>query len=335
MIDELTKTVHLAKADLDAATASLAATEHRLGSDLAELRSMQDMASSDSALRRSGEDIRAQLRENAAAEKVNRELLAVVTEAQNDPGRLAATPNRLLESHPSLRRLKDGLVDAQLRTSTMLGTMSADHPKVLAAREAEAEIGRNLHDELASARRGIEIELRLVADRHALLEDQLAKTNGRLGGLAEVRAEYANQVTEARNRGVLLERAEQNLAEARAARCSATAASLLSRIDAPDAGIRPVGPGRITIALGGILGGLLTGFGLVFLAVPVGATAAASSTPAVANGTRRVPATSANGHAARQLLGRNGSLMFPANSNGHLSVQGALQRLAKPGVTRM
>ncbi len=138
-------------------------------------------------------------------------------------GRLAATPNRLLESHPSLRRLKDGLVDAQLRTAAMLGMMSADHPKVPAAREAEAEIGRNLHDELASAHRGIEIELRLVANRHALLEDQLAKTNGRLGGLAEVRAEYANQVTEARNRGVLLERAEQNLAEARAARASAAA----------------------------------------------------------------------------------------------------------------
>lgn len=59
MVAELTKTVHLAKADLDEATATLASTENRVGSDLAELRSMQDMASSDSALRRSGEDIRA------------------------------------------------------------------------------------------------------------------------------------------------------------------------------------------------------------------------------------------------------------------------------------
>ncbi|MEN6452390.1 MAG: hypothetical protein ABFC96_18030, partial [Thermoguttaceae bacterium] len=144
MVDELTKTVHLAKADLASVTAALAATEHRLGSDLAELRSMQDMASSDSSLRRSGEDIRAQLRENAAAEKLNHELLTVVTEAQQDPSRLAATPNRLLEAHPSLRRLKDGLIDAQLRTSALLGLMSADHPKVRAAREAEAEIARNL-----------------------------------------------------------------------------------------------------------------------------------------------------------------------------------------------
>ena len=126
MVDELTKTVSLAKADLDRATAAIQLTENRVGSDLAELRSMQDMAASDSALRRSGEEIRAQLRENVLADKTNRELLAVLAAAQNDPGRLVAAPNRLLESHPSLRRLKDGLIDAQLRTSALLGTMSAE-----------------------------------------------------------------------------------------------------------------------------------------------------------------------------------------------------------------
>ena len=58
MVEELTKTVALARADLDRTTAALESTENRVGSDLAELRSMQDMAASDSALRRSGEEIR-------------------------------------------------------------------------------------------------------------------------------------------------------------------------------------------------------------------------------------------------------------------------------------
>ena len=303
MIDELSKTVHLAKADLDEATAKLASTENRVGSDLAELRSMQDMASSDSALRRSGEEIRAQLRDNAAAEKANRELLAVLAKAQDDPGRFVATPNRLLESHPSLRRLKDGLIDAQLHTSALLGTMAADHPKVKAAKESEEEIGRHLHDELALARRGVEVELKVIADRRVLLEDQLAKTNERLHGLADVRAGYTNQVAEAKSRATLLERAEQNLAEARAARASAKAASLISRIDTPDAGIRPVGPDRIVIALCGVLGGVLAGFGLVFLTVPA-STEAPTVVPAIAaddrqfagylpdrNGARGCPAT--------------------------------------------
>jgi polysaccharide biosynthesis transport protein len=306
MMDELTKTVHLAQTDLDRATTVLAATENRVGSDLAELRSMQDAATSDSALRRSGEEIRAQLRDSAATETTNRQLLAVLAGAADDPGRLVATPNRLLESHPSLKRLKDGLVDAQLSTAKLLGTMSADHPLVRAAKESEEEVGRNLRSELAIARRGVEVELRLSAARRAVLEDQLAKTNERLHNLAAVRAAYANQAAEVKSRSTLLERAQQNLAEARAAGASAKAASLLSRIDAPDAGIRPIGPGRAVIALCGVLGGLLAGLGVLFLAVPTHANPPASAVPLDASG-----------------RGRNS--VRPAN--GHLSVKQALQAL--------
>ena len=308
MIDELTKTVHMAKTNLDQATAVLSTTENRVGSDLAELRSMQEMASSDSALRRSGEEIRASLRENATAEKLNQELLAVLTKAQDDPGRFVATPNRLLDSHPSLRRLKDGLIDAQLRTASLLGTMAPSHPRVLAAKETAEEIGRHLHDELALARRGVEVELKVIADRRELLNDQLAKTNQRLGGLATVRAGYANEVAETKNRAVLLERAEQNLAEAQAARASAKAASLISRIDTPDAGIYPVGPGRIVIALCGAFGGLLAGFGIVFLSVPVSSPVAAQ------------PTITSNGNQP--------TVKIPTGINGRFSLNRALHKLA-------
>jgi uncharacterized protein involved in exopolysaccharide biosynthesis len=319
MIDELGKTVSLAKADLDEATRQLAQTENHVGSDLAELRSMQELATSDSALRRSSEDIRTQLRETAAAEKVNQELLAVLTRAQDDPGRFVATPNRLLESHPSLRRLKEGLIDAQIRTATLSGTMAADHPRVQVAKESEEEIGRHLHDELALARRGVEVELKMLADRRALLNEQLGKTDHRLRALAEVRANYANQVAETKNRATLLERAEQNLAEARASRASANASSLISRIDTPDAGINPVGPGRIVIALCGLVGGLLAGFGVVFLTVPT-----AVETPSA------VPAISVDNRVVAYISGVNGSTSsrLPACNTNHLSLTRALHKLA-------
>ena len=318
MIGELSKTVRLAKADLDEATAKLASTENRVGSDLAELRSMQDMASSDSALRRSGEEIRAELRDNAASEKANRELLTVLAKAQDDPGQFVAMPNRLLDSHPSLKRLKDGLIDAQLHTSALLGTMAADHPKVKSAKESEEEIGRHMHAELALARRGVEVELKVIADRRVLLEDQLAKTNERLHGLAEVRAGYTNQVAEAKSRATLLERAQQNLAEARAARASAKAASLISCIDSPDAGIKPVGPDRIVIALCGVLGGVLAGFAVVFLMVPA-STETPTAVPAIAADNRQF---------VNYLPSRNGAARLPGYSNGHLSLKGALHKLA-------
>jgi hypothetical protein len=145
----------------------------------------------------------------------------------------------------------------------------------------------------------VNVELRLNAERGAVLSEQLATTLKRLDRLAAMRATYANQVAEVKNRAAILERSEQNLAEARAAEASAKASSLLSRIDSPDGGIRPLGPSRIVIVLAGVLGGLLVGFGCVFLCVPL--TTASQLSP-----------TAANGHAA------------PAESDEHWSTPPAV-----------
>ncbi|MEN6407708.1 MAG: Wzz/FepE/Etk N-terminal domain-containing protein [Thermoguttaceae bacterium] len=303
MIAELTKTIRLARNDLDSATSSLSATERRLGSDLPEMRSIQDVSTSDSALRRSTEELRTLLRENAASEKLNEELLTVLEKAKDDPGRFVTTPNHLLDSYPSLRRLKDGLVDAQLRTAALMGTMSAEHPRVKAAKESEIEIGRHMHDELALAHRGVEIELRMIADRRTLLNEQLANAESRLHVLASLRAEYANQVSEVKSRATLLERAEQNLSDARSAGAGA-AASLINRIDVPNAGIRPIGPGRTLISLCGMVGGLLTGFGLVFMTIP---TAALKPEP------KEIPSPATT---------------RPRGADGHFSIHRALRKVA-------
>lgn len=278
MIDELAKTVGVAKADLTETTARLTDIEKKVGSDLAELRALEQAGASDSALRRTATEIRGELREINTTIKTHEELLSLLAAARNDPTTLVATPNRLLDSQPALRRLKDGLVDAHLHAAKLQGTMSAEHPVVKAAQEAAAEIGRSLHRELAVAVRGVEVDARMSRDRANLLEEQLAKVTGRLDRLSELRAGYANEAAENANRLTLLERAEQNLAEARAAHASARATNLISRIDAPEAGINPVGLSRAGIVLLGIVAGLLTGFGVLYLTVP---TAAPVVAPAV------------------------------------------------------
>ena len=265
MIDELTNAVQIARTDLDESTERLMKIERKVGSDLAELRVLNEAGSGESALRRTIIEIRGELRQTTAAHSGNEQLLTLLKEAKDDPGRLVATPNRLLESQPSLRRLKDGLVDAQLRTAGLQGNMSAKHPLVRAAKQSEEEIGRHLHDELAIAVRGLEVELQLSSDRVALLQRQLDHAVGRLDRLAAVRATYANQVAENDSRSALLRRAEENLAEARGALASAKASSLIARIDEPQAGINPISPSRSMIVLAGLLGGLLVGFGTLFL----------------------------------------------------------------------
>lgn len=267
MIGELTKTVQLAKADLQDATGRLTKIETTVGRDLAELRVLQDSSAGESVLRRSITEIENELRQTRVAETATRQLLGLLKAAKDDPGRLVAAPSRLLDSQPALKRLKEGLVDAQLRTAQLQGRMSAEHPLVIAAKQGEEEIGRHLHSELTIAIRGLETELQLDTDRIAMLDKQLAQSAGRLGRLAEVRAAYANLVGETTHRARLLERAQQNLADARASGAGAKTASLISCIDTPETGTRPVSPSRTVILLAGVLGGLMTGLSTVLLTV--------------------------------------------------------------------
>jgi succinoglycan biosynthesis transport protein ExoP len=323
MMDELSKTVALAKADLAESTAHLSATEKHVGGDLAELRAMQDVGAGESALRRNAEEIRNQIREARATATETTELLAVLHAAQDDPGRLLAAPNRLLESQPALKRLKDGLLDAQIATAKLLGARTAEHPLVQAAQQSEEEIGRHLHDELALAVHGLKIESRLNADRQEILEDQLASTAERLNRLVEIRALYETQTAENRNRAALTERAEQNLAEARSVLAGAKVASLISRIDQPDTGAKPVGPGRAIIALGGILGGLIAGLGIVFLSLP-------ATTPShTVNATEENTAHENRSNASDVCDTIHNAAAKPNGSNGrgHLTFKKALEKI--------
>jgi len=261
MIAELVGAVAIARADLAESTARLSAIETQVGSDLAELRVLDDATSGESALRRTATEIRNELRQAQITLNSNEELSAVLESARLAPERLVATPNQLLDSQPALRRLKEGLIDAQLRTAQLEGAMSAGHPLVQAAEQAEQEVIRHLHEELATAVAAIQVDLRLNGDRIALLEKQLADVAGKLGSLAELRAGYSNLVDETRNRAQLLQRAEQKLTEARVSQATAETASLIGRIDGPDAGADPLGPSAAVVLLVGLVGGLAAGFG--------------------------------------------------------------------------
>ncbi len=268
MIDELEKAVQLARRDLQGATARLTALEQEVGSDLPELRSLLDANSSDTSLRRTVSEVENELRQHRASQQSDRQLLKLLKEALADPTKLMAAPNRLLDSQPALRRLKDGLVDAQLRTAALEGRMSAVHPEVIAAREAEAQVAGRLRAELTTAIRGVESELAATEGRLELLQQQRQRAAARLDRLAGLRANYSNLLSETSNRAKLLERGEQSLTNARSSSASAKAASLITAVDGPDTGASPVSPAGWIVVLGGLLGGLLTGVGVVLLTAP-------------------------------------------------------------------
>jgi succinoglycan biosynthesis transport protein ExoP len=265
MVDELTKTVTLARGDLKGSSDRLTKIDAEVGSDLGELRTLADALSGDSPLRRSVTEMETELRGARAVNESNQELLHLLEASKYNPKPLLAAPTRLLDSQPALRRLKDSLVDAQLRTAQLLGSMADEHPHVRAAKTAEDEIARQIRAEVRAAIGVVSMELHLSTERCGALDKQLASAKQRLSRLAEIRTDYANLSAEVHRRTDTLKSAENQLAEARASQASAHTASLISRIDTPETGVNPIGPGRAVIVAGGAIGGLLLGLAILFL----------------------------------------------------------------------
>ena len=290
-VDELTKSASLAEQDLATATQAMAEVEQGVGSDLAELRILNDSPSGESDLRRTAIELEKELRGFQATQSENEELLKLLGEAQIDPNKLLAAPSALLKSQPALGRLKDGLVDAQLRTGQTLGAMSDAHPLARAARAAEDAIRRQLHEEIDVAIQGVEVDQRVNADRIRMLESQDAEIQQRFARLASVRAEYSNLVAAARSRAESLKTVEHDLAEARASQAAARTASLISPVDDPDTGNRPQGPGKTTIAASGFGAGLTLSLAILFWSIPPVPAASQSPerTPGLGGSVGRAP----------------------------------------------
>ena len=334
LIAELSKTVGLANAELATTTNALTRAESQVGADLGELRMLNETGGGDSPLHRAVNEMDQELRQAHQTIDGNQELLTLLEASKTDARSLAAAPNRLLEAQPVLRRLKDGLVDAQLRTAQLSGSLMPDHPSLKAAKTAEDEIATRVRSEVDAAIVGVQSELQVAQQRAKLLESQLTDARARLSKLADMRAQYANLVAERNQRADILKSAEQQMAEARASSAAARTASVIAAIDAPVAGDAPVGPGKATITLAGALGGLMLGLGLVFLTVqPSKSDVAVQTGEAVqnsaANQAHPVEDVVLNRHPSPIAAGNwpvNGSLQ------GHgLSLKQALRKLAVAG----
>lgn len=268
VIEELSNAVSLARCDLEQSTAALADIESSVGPDLGALRTLNESLSGDNSLQATLVELRQELRQAENQRQGNQQLLHLLIAATQNPAHLVATPHRLLESQPALRQLKEGLIAAQLQSSNLMGTMSNEHPQVAAAQVAETEIRGHLHRELELAIRGLQTEQAVIDSQIATLTQRLTELNQRMQRLAAIRADYGRRVAEVRQQTENLTRAQQELAQARAGLAAGESNSLITRIDTPQTGPTPQGPGRTMLAAAGLVGGLLTGLGLLVLTTP-------------------------------------------------------------------
>ncbi len=215
LINELSKTVTLAQADLKVAADQLMKIDAEAGPDLGELRTLADALAGDSPLRRSVSEMETELRGARATEQLNVELLRLLENSQGDPAFLMSAPGKLLDTQPVLKKLKEALTDAQLSTAKLLGSLDPSHPSVQAAKAAEQEITHHVNDEVTAAVRGLKIDLRLAGDRCNILEKQIDNVKTRLNRLASMRTDYASDAAQVHRRTDTLKSAENQLAEAR------------------------------------------------------------------------------------------------------------------------
>ncbi|MDA1052857.1 MAG: hypothetical protein O3C40_20585 [Planctomycetota bacterium] len=272
---ELEETLKLAAADLQKSTEALTVMEREVGRDLAKLRALNQSGSGDGNLRTALNQVKSEIRQRQSEVESHQELMKVLVAAEQNPNELLGMPSSMFAAQPALKRLKDGLVDAQLRTSDLQGKMSPEHPLVLAAVQGEEAVRQSLRSELASAHSSCDTDLQVTLRQIKSLTKQQDDLQTRLGRLAGLRAEYAVLVNDVEQRSNIVQRAKQDLATAKATQSSAQATSLITRFQNPQVGDSPVGPGRATIVGIGLVGGFMTGAGLVFLMAPIGPNARA------------------------------------------------------------
>lgn len=268
-IAELHAAVTLAEANLQQATQRLAQIERSVGVDLVALRMLHQSPNGDTALYRTLAATLDELRQSRSLEMQYNAILSMLRKAEDNPLLMSAAPKELLDCHPGLPRMIQGLSEARLRTAAGASKLTDEHPEMRAALREETGIQDGIRHELAAAIQGVTAAKAVATARRTTLETQANDLNQRLNRLTDFRAEYSNLVVQVEQRRTLLEECQKNLAQCRASAAAATSSSLLSQVSLPDGGIRPVSPSKKVIGLAGIVGGLLAGIGLVFLTAPI------------------------------------------------------------------
>jgi polysaccharide biosynthesis transport protein len=268
IVDEVEKVVAVSDADLQQCTHHLKDMEKETGADLLEMRMVYQGTAMDGELSKTLVAGQTELRQWKSVQAANREMLRLLQATQKDPQQLVVAPAALLESQPTLRQLKQGLVEAQLRASVLAGTVTEGHPNLVVARQAEQDIKRVIFQEVAAAVKGLEAEILVTEGRIRAANEQIAAQQSRIERLGGMRAEYSNLVDQVEHHRAELDLARHYLSETRANQASSRLASVINSVGPPEGSSSPIGPSRPAIALMGLAGGLLTGFGVLYLTVP-------------------------------------------------------------------
>ncbi|MEO8272397.1 MAG: hypothetical protein ABI557_21995, partial [Aureliella sp.] len=143
------------------------------------------------------------------------------------------------------------------------------HPLVVASLQAETNLRDQLRNELGLSIQTLSKDRDIAGERVSKLNSQRYQLEARLENIARIRADYSNVASEVKSRNEQLQESERELVQAQASRDASLTSSLITRLDDPQLGEKPIGPGRSTILAGTTISGLFFGLGVVFLLAPL------------------------------------------------------------------
>ncbi len=287
MIDELAKKTSLARVELERAVTQLERLEKQLGSNLVELRVLNNNSMGSSTTRSSHTSITGQLQ--VAKSEYNRKKLELnrLLELRDDPASIMATPSDSIRNDPALSGLQKAMTEAKALHARLSGEMSADHPRVRAAALAKIKIQDQIAKQVHLTIDSLSADVAMTRKKIDLLTRQVRASDGNITSIANLRAKYQKLTKEVEHRQSYYAQVETELAKARSNRAAATAASTIQVVDDPIRGVQPIGPGGKVICLAGMVGGALTGIGLIWLFAPMEVTGASDFEPSPASATNR------------------------------------------------
>lgn len=269
ILAELRTTKETAQEQLLRATERLTKMETMAGADLSDLRGMTDSNSGGSGTRQVLDAIKAELRQAELQLHQIQIDLKLAMDSHQNPDQLLLTPSTLVNSQAGLKTLRDGLASATITTSQMKGRYTSTHPLVVASLQAETNIREQLRNELELSIQTLRKDSEIASERVKKLNSQRSQLESRLQNIAHIRADYANVASEVKSRNQQLQESERELVQAQASRDAALTSSLITRLDKPQLGEKPIGPGRSTILAAATVSGLFFGLGVVFLLAPL------------------------------------------------------------------
>ena len=270
LVSELLKKKEVADASLAEITKEMAAFEKKLGPDLGAMRTLAESVGGEGSIGAQTTQIRDELRnaERKRSQQTQLFLLLRKVAVGKQPNAILTAPNQLLEVAPALKRLKEGLVSAQLETAKLRGNLTKTHPKIKIAEQKERSLKVALIKEARNSIRAVAGDAKVSNNLVKSLKRKLAIVEGKISSLAGKRTAYLNLAASVRQNQEKVKAITASLSEARGQLEAAAASSLITRMGEPTTGTKPIGPGRTMVFAGSCGGGFLLGLSLVYLLAP-------------------------------------------------------------------